>query len=164
MVWPAGRFSVEGKSLIPVSMYLNFPGCSVMATVWINPRMQRAVITCNMVFNSCWPILAFVSACRYSFMMQCWELEAEKRPPFSELVQSLSASLESMAGYVPLVGQQRSESEWHESTSPTSLPTHKESQYKATCLTFTCLLQILEHMYISTVTYAKIMPIMLVYA
>ena len=35
-------------------------------------------------------------------MLQCWELEPKQRPPFSELVQSLSVTLETMAEYVPL--------------------------------------------------------------
>ena len=104
---------MEGKSLIPVSMCLSFPGCSVMATIWINQRMLPAVITCNTAID----VLLLtqlkcltVSACRYSFMLQCWESEPGKRPPFSELVQSLSVALESMAGYVPLC-QQSSESD-----------------------------------------------------
>ena len=37
---------------------------------------------------------------RYEFMLQCWELEPEKRPSFSSLVKSLSKFLESIAGYV----------------------------------------------------------------
>jgi hypothetical protein len=44
-------------------------------------------------------------------MSQCWELEPKKRPPFSELVQSLSATMETMAGYVPLCMEASEESE-----------------------------------------------------
>ena len=33
-------------------------------------------------------------------MHQCWELEPEKRPSFSNLVKSVSKFLESIAGYV----------------------------------------------------------------
>ena len=33
-------------------------------------------------------------------MQQCWSIEPEKRPQFSELVSSLSSFLESVAGYL----------------------------------------------------------------
>ena len=33
-------------------------------------------------------------------MQQCWSIEPEKKPHFSELVSSLSGFLEGMAGYV----------------------------------------------------------------
>ena len=33
-------------------------------------------------------------------MMWCWEMEPDKRPSFSTLVQTLTKSLEKMAGYL----------------------------------------------------------------
>ena len=33
-------------------------------------------------------------------MLQCWEIEPKDRPCFSDLVSSLSQSLEAMAGYM----------------------------------------------------------------
>ena len=33
-------------------------------------------------------------------MLQCWEMEPAKRPSFSALVQTLSKTLEEMAGYL----------------------------------------------------------------
>jgi hypothetical protein len=33
-------------------------------------------------------------------MLQCWKLEPEKRPSFPILVNSLSQSIEAMAGYM----------------------------------------------------------------
>ena len=33
-------------------------------------------------------------------MLQCWDLEPKGRPSFSDLVSSLSLSLEAMAGYM----------------------------------------------------------------
>lgn len=35
-------------------------------------------------------------------MMWCWEMEPGNRPSFSTLVQTLSKSLEDMAGYLPV--------------------------------------------------------------
>lgn len=35
-------------------------------------------------------------------MLWCWEMEPSKRPSFSTLVQTLSKSLEKMAGYLPV--------------------------------------------------------------
>ena len=39
---------------------------------------------------------------RYMFMLQCWELDPERRPPFFNLVELLSNYLESIADYVDL--------------------------------------------------------------
>ena len=41
-----------------------------------------------------------ITFCRYMLMQQCWELEPKDRPGFSDLVSSLSQSLEAMAGYM----------------------------------------------------------------
>ena len=35
-------------------------------------------------------------------MMRCWEMKPSERPSFSNLVQTLSKSLEKMAGYLPV--------------------------------------------------------------
>ena len=35
-------------------------------------------------------------------MFQCWKLELEKRPSFSNLVNSLSQSIEAMVGYMDM--------------------------------------------------------------
>ena len=35
-------------------------------------------------------------------MLQCWEFDPKNRPTFSNLVQSLSQSLETMAGYMDI--------------------------------------------------------------
>ena len=35
-------------------------------------------------------------------MLQCWEFEPKRRPTFCNLVQSLSQSLEAMAGYMDI--------------------------------------------------------------
>ena len=35
-------------------------------------------------------------------MIQCWESKSKKRPSFSDLVHSLSVSMESMAGYIDI--------------------------------------------------------------
>ena len=49
-------------------------------------------------------------------MQQCWELEPKDQPSFSDLVSSLSQSLEAMAGYMDVGAfgqlQVHSASEW----------------------------------------------------
>ena len=35
-------------------------------------------------------------------MMWCWEMEPGERPTFSTLIKTLSKSLETMAGYLPV--------------------------------------------------------------
>ena len=35
-------------------------------------------------------------------MQHCWELDPESRPSFSDLVSSLSQTLEAMAGYIDI--------------------------------------------------------------
>ena len=40
--------------------------------------------------------------CRYAGIQDCWQSEPEKRPPFSELVSTISSFLESVAGYLEL--------------------------------------------------------------
>ena len=37
---------------------------------------------------------------RYTLMLQCWVTEPKSRPTFSDLVSSLSQSLEAMVGYM----------------------------------------------------------------
>ena len=36
-------------------------------------------------------------------MLQCWEIDPKSRPTFSDLVSSLSKSLEAMVGYMDVV-------------------------------------------------------------
>ena len=52
-------------------------------------------------------LTSFSQKCRYTLMLQCWEMEADMRPKFSCLVTSLSRSLEAMVGYmeVPSIGK-----------------------------------------------------------
>ena len=38
----------------------------------------------------------------YTIMLQCWKLNPDTRPPFSNLVDSLSVYLEAMAGYMDI--------------------------------------------------------------
>jgi hypothetical protein len=40
----------------------------------------------------------------YTIMLQCWELDLDTRPSFSQLVDSLSVYLEAMAGYMDISG------------------------------------------------------------
>ena len=42
-------------------------------------------------------------------MLNCWELESDKRPSFSELVDSLSKLLQAMAGYMDFSSITKSE-------------------------------------------------------
>ena len=42
----------------------------------------------------------FHGICRYAFVLHCWKLQPDERPSFSNLVDSLSQSIDSMAGYM----------------------------------------------------------------
>ena len=46
---------------------------------------------------------------RYNVLLNCWELESDKRPSFSELVDSLSKLLQAMAGYMDFSSITKSE-------------------------------------------------------
>ena len=62
--------------------------------------MMPAVIKCEVFVL---PLPVSLTSCysyRFTFMSQCWELDANKRPTFTCLVSSLSQSLEDMADYM----------------------------------------------------------------
>ena len=40
---------------------------------------------------------------RYNIMKECWEELPDNRPTFSDLVTTISASLEAIAGYMDLI-------------------------------------------------------------
>ena len=42
----------------------------------------------------------FSSSSSYSIVLRCWCENADKRPPFSELVTDITTSLEAIAGYM----------------------------------------------------------------
>ena len=46
------------------------------------------------------PLLLFSSSSSYSIVLRCWCENADKRPPFSELVTDITTSLEAIAGYL----------------------------------------------------------------
>ena len=41
-------------------------------------------------------------AYRFAIMLQCWEADPDERPDFSDLVVTISATLEVVAGYLTL--------------------------------------------------------------
>ena len=70
-------------------------------------------------------------------MLQCWEMERKSRPTFSDLVSSLSQSLEAMVGYMDVgafgqVDTMASESGFSEPSKDCDNSSEKEpSQSKA---------------------------------
>lgn len=38
--------------------------------------------------------------CSYRLMLQCWEFKCDKRPSFSDIIESLSQTLQAMADYI----------------------------------------------------------------
>ena len=44
---------------------------------------------------------------RYGLMLNCWNLDPNARPSFSDLVSSLSQSLEAMVGYMDVTAFQK---------------------------------------------------------
>ena len=49
-----------------------------------------------------WDISLYNIHCSYSVMQSCWKSEPEDRPQFSELVSTISDTLQSIAGYIEL--------------------------------------------------------------
>ena len=49
-----------------------------------------------------WKFSHNVLHCRYSLMRHCWETDPEDRPTFSDIVSSLSVSLEGLVGYIDI--------------------------------------------------------------
>ena len=54
-------------------------------------------------------------------MLQCWKLQPDERPSFSDLVNSLSQSIEAMAGYMDV-------SAFGRENSPVDMITRSETQ------------------------------------
>ena len=79
---------------------------------WRHPVTQPAVMKCMMVFAAVVIILYYVESkldclcsCmhfRYSIIQWCWEMDPEKRPSFSTLVESVSRTLEDKADYLDI--------------------------------------------------------------
>ena len=72
------------------------PGDSLCFSWYVARDIVRILNFCSYMAKS--KFLSYLL--RYSFMYQCWSGEPEHRPSFSQLVESLSSSLEEMAGYV----------------------------------------------------------------
>ena len=73
---------------------------------------------------------------RYTLMLQCWEMERKSRPTFSDLVSSLSQSLEAMVGYMDVgafgqVDTMASESGFSEPSKDHNSSEKEPSQSKA---------------------------------
>ena len=47
-------------------------------------------------------LIVFLTTLRYKCLIQCWEFEPANRPQFTDIVKSLSLSLEGTAGYLQL--------------------------------------------------------------
>ena len=83
-------FLLYSLFLLPLFPFLSTPMFPPLLQFFSSPPL----------FSSSFPYSSSFLPSRYSITLRCWCENAEKRPPFSELVRDLNTSLETIASYM----------------------------------------------------------------
>ena len=83
------------------TLFSSFPFFLFLQLPCFPPSFNSSLLLLYLLlFSSSFSYSSSFLPSRYSITLRCWSENAEKRPPFSELVRDLNTSLETIASYM----------------------------------------------------------------